>query len=255
MTKHFLFILSLGALLLGLTSPVKADQSLVTDISSHLISVTSDFTGTELLLFGKIESVRENNPSRHGDIIVVVRGPLTDLLVRKKERVLGIWANTQSLDIQAAPGFYALLSNRPVEEIADESTLRRLKIGPNRLNLESEQTLKPNTEYAAAVVRQRSEVNLFTQNQKGVQFLGNQLFRSSVYFPANVPVGNYVSEVYFFEDGDLISAQTSPLFIKKFGLGRRIYDFAQQYPAIHGIVAIILALFAGWLASAIFRKD
>ncbi|MBE7635390.1 hypothetical protein GUA87_00915 [Sneathiella sp. P13V-1] len=255
MKKAILFILSLSALIISSFSLAKADQSLVTDISSHLISVTSDFTGTELLLFGKIESIRENNPSRHGDIIVVVRGPLKDLLIRKKERVLGIWANTQSLDIQAAPGFYAMLSNRPVMEISDESTLRRLKIGPDRLNLESKQTLKPNDEYAEAVVRQRKQENLFVQNEKGVQFLGNQLFRSSVYFPANVPVGNYVSEVYFFEDGELISAQTSPLFIKKFGLGRRIYDFAQQYPAIHGILAIILALFAGWLASAIFRKD
>ena len=244
------FLLSLLSL-----SNVRADQSLVTDISSHLISVTSDFTGTDLLLFGTIESVRENNPARHGDIIIAVRGPHKDLLVRKKERILGIWANTKAVDVSHIPGFFALASNKPIEEIADQGTLERLKLGPDRLSFNSQNPGEEFDLFKEAIIRQRENENLFTINEKGVQFLGNQLFRASIHFPANVPVGNYVSEVYFFEDGDLVSAQTSPLFIKKFGLGRTIYDFANQYPALHGIIAIIFALVAGWIASAVFRKD
>jgi len=245
------------AVLLLLLSPftAKANQSLVTDISSHLISVTSDFTGTDLLLFGTIKSLRENNPARHGDIIIAVRGPHKDLLVRKKERVLGIWANTQAVNMERIPGFYALASNRPIEEIADQGTLERLKLGPARLSYNSQNPGEEFDLFKDAIIRQRQNENLFIKNEKGVQFLGNQLFRAFIHFPANVPVGNYVSEVYFFEDGDLISAQTSPLFIKKFGLGRTIYDFANQYPALHGIIAILFALIAGWVASAIFRKD
>lgn len=249
LTSLFLF----ACLLVPLRA--QAEPSLVTDISSHLISVTSDFTGTDLLLFGTIEAARENNPARHGDIIIAVRGPHKDLLVRKKERVLGIWANTQAVDVERIPGFFALASNRPIEEIADQGTLERLRLGPNRLSYQSQNPGEEFDLFKEAIIRQRSQENLFITNENGVQFLGNQLFRASIHFPANVPVGNYVSEVYFFENGDLISAQTSPLFIKKFGLGRTIYDFANEYPAFHGIIAIVLALIAGWIASAVFRKD
>lgn len=242
-------------ILCAASNQAKADGSLVTDISSHLISVTSDFTGTSLLLFGAIKTADQYGLADHGDIVVVVRGPQKRILVRKKERVAGIWVNTQSVELQKVPSFYAVTSNRQLSEITDEGTLNRLKIGDNRLNLLPAHEAKDPTPYTQAVIRQQNERKLFSIDQSAVYFLGNALFRTSIHFPATVPVGNYIAEVYLFHEGDLISAQTSPLFIKKFGLGRRIYDFAQNYPYIHGIAAIALALFAGWIASAIFRKD
>lgn len=242
-------------ILCAASNQTKADGSLVTDISSHLISVTSDFTGTSLLLFGAIKTADQYGLADHGDIVVVVRGPQKRILVRKKERVAGIWVNTQSVELQKVPSFYAVTSNRQLSEITDEGTLNRLKIGDNRLNLLPAHEAKDPTPYTQAVIRQQNERKLFSIDQSAVYFLGNALFRTSIHFPATVPVGNYIAEVYLFHEGDLISAQTSPLFIKKFGLGRRIYDFAQNYPYIHGIAAIALALFAGWIASAIFRKD
>lgn len=232
-----------------------ADGSLVTDISSHLISVESDFTGTDLLLFGTITSDAEFEGKSDGDIIVVVRGPQRDVIVRKKERVAGIWANTQSVELKKVPGFYASASNRPVEDITTPATLSRLRIGPDRLVFYSEDSKEKTQNFRQAVIRQQKNVDLYTSGQNQVLFLGPSLFRTTIHFPANVPVGNYTAEFYLFRGQELISAQSSPLFIKKFGLGRRIFDFAQTYPALHGIAAIIIALIAGWIASAVFRKD
>jgi len=248
------------ALLIAITflplSAARANELLVTDISSHLISVTSDFTGTDLLLFGAIKTAEPTDNPKSGDIIVVVRGPQKELIVRKKERVAGIWINTKAVQLSKVPGFYAVASNRDVSLITSEATLNRLKIGSSRLNLPSPSTDNgTNTEFRQAVIRQQTESELYSNNQASVYFLGNTLFRTSIHFPANVPVGNYVAEVYLFLDGELLSAQTTPLFIKKFGLGRRINDFAQTYPYLHGIAAIVLALLAGWIASVIFRKD
>ncbi len=82
----------------------RADGSLVTDISTHLITVESDFTGTDLLLFGTIRTDAAFDSKEHGDIIVVVRGAQRDIKVRKKERVAGIWANTQSVELRKVCG-------------------------------------------------------------------------------------------------------------------------------------------------------
>lgn len=233
----------------------RADGSLVTDISSHLISVTSDFTGTDLLLFGAIKTADTYGPSNTGDIIVVVRGPHRNVIVRKKERVVGIWVNTESVMLADVPGFYAIASNRPLIEIATDATLRRLRIGDDRLSFSSASNVGNLAPFKEAVIRQQGQKELFTTSQSAVYFLGNALFRTSIHFPATVPVGNYVAEVYLFNDGELISAQTSPLFIKKFGLGRQIFEFAHTHPYLHGVLAILVALLAGWIASAIFRKD
>ncbi len=249
-----LFAIALFCLVVA-AQPSRADNTLVTDISSHLISVTSDFTGTDLLLFGTVTSSEGSLPADKGDIIVVVRGPKKNVTVRKKERVAGIWVNTRAIEIAKVPGFYAVASNRPVTDISSTGTLERLKIGQHRLSLSAKTTPLDVQDFRQAIVRQQEEVQLYTSNQSAVYFLGTSLFRTSIHFPANVPVGNYVAEVYLFQDGELVSAQTSPLFIKKFGIGRRIFDFAQSYPTLHGIAAIIFALIAGWIASALFRKD
>jgi uncharacterized protein (TIGR02186 family) len=241
--------------LLQINTISRADESLVTDISSHLISVTSDFTGTDLLLFGAVKTADQYSLADHGDIIVVVRGPQKKIIVRKKEKVAGIWVNTEAVTLAGVPGFYAVASNRPMSEITNEATLRRLRIGYERLNFTSASNVYELEPFKEAVIRQQGQKKLYMDSESAVYFLGNALFRTSIHFPATVPVGNYIAEVYLFQDSDLISAQTSPLFIKKFGVGRQIYDFAHKYPYVHGILAIIISLLAGWIASAIFRKD
>jgi len=253
-------ILPFFSLLIGLTIGTTANSayaagSLVTDISSHLISVTSDFTGADLLLFGAVRDDETFKTDELGDIIVVVRGPQKDVIVRKKERVAGIWVNTESVEIRKVPGFYASASNRPVSEITTSDTLDRLRIGPNRLVFQTDISKREAANFKDAIIRQQGESELYTSDTPTVHFLGPSLFRTTIHFPANVPVGNYTAEFYLFQDKELISAQSSPLFIKKFGLGRQIFDFAQTYPTLHGIAAIIVALFAGWVASALFRKD
>ncbi|MEH6402784.1 MAG: TIGR02186 family protein [Sneathiella sp.] len=255
-SHHIKRVPLLVAFIVGLsTSSAFAAGSLVTDISSHLISVTSDFTGADLLLFGAVRDDETFKTDRLGDIIIVVRGPQKDVTVRKKERVAGIWINTKSVELRKVPGFYASASNKPVNEITTSDTLDRLRIGPNRLVFQTDISNRKAADFKKAILRHRGEAELYTSEGPTVHFLGPSLFRTTIHFPANVPVGNYTAEFYLFQDKELISAQSSPLFIKKFGLGRQIFDFAQTYPTLHGIAAIIVALFAGWVASALFRKD
>ncbi|MCF8466452.1 MAG: TIGR02186 family protein [Sneathiella sp.] len=236
-------------------SKAAADSTLVTDISSHLISVTSDFTGTELLLFGTIQSDNDAEEFGHDDLVIVVRGPRKNVVVRRKDRIAGIWMNTASVEFEEVPSFYALASNRPVEEITSATSLNRLKIGPVRLGFLSEVPGAESFPFQEAIVRQKSEDNLYSDRETAIHFLGDTLFRTTIDLPANVPVGDYVAEFFLFRDGDLISAQSSPLFIKKSGIGRTIYDFAHDYSVLYGIAANIIALFAGWIASVIYRKD
>jgi uncharacterized protein (TIGR02186 family) len=255
MKNFFLFLFVFVIFNMTPSHKSSANTPLVTDISSHLISVTSDFTGTELLLFGATETGADLNYSEHGDVIIVVRGPEEKVVVRRKDRIAGIWVNAESIEFTRVPSFYAIVSTKPVADITSANVLNRLKIGPTRLSFISSEAAEESQPFQQAIIRKKTEANLYSDQETDIHFLGNTLFRTNIEFPANVPVGNYVAEFYLFRAGDLISAQTSPLFIKKSGLGRTIFDFAQDYPALYGIAAILVALFAGWLASAIFRKD
>ncbi|MEQ9639740.1 MAG: TIGR02186 family protein [Alphaproteobacteria bacterium] len=240
-------VLMLAAAALVLTRPASA-QPLVADLSDHLIAVTAGFSGTDVLLFGATDGA--------GDVVVVVQGPEERLTVRRKDRVVGIWLNQDSMSYERVPSLYFVASNRPLAEIAPKTGLARHRIGVDHILLRpvERDTAAAEAAFAAALIRNKQAQGLYSHAPGQVVFLGGQLFRADVSFPANVPTGSYSVTVYLFREGRLVGAQSTPLVVSKIGIGARIYDFAQQQSALYGIAAILMALAAGWLAGAVFRR-
>ena len=241
-------VLWLPAAAFAATAP-PTPSPLTTDLSSHLISITSSFTGTDLLLFGTAEE--------SGDIIVVVRGPIQSVLVRRKGRVAGIWINRESIEFDGVPGYYAVAATRPIQQIASPTLLGRLQIGTENLKLLPQSAL-PETEllpFREAIVRAKTRQGLYQDFGGRVVFLGQRLFRARISFPALVPVGIYRTEVYLVRDDEVISAQATPLYVKKTGLERTVYDFAHKEPLFYGIAAVLLSITAGWIAAGLFRRS
>ena len=87
-----------------------------------------------------------------------------------------------------------------------------------------------------------------------VRFVGEQLFRTDVRFPANVPPGIYQVQVFELDGGQVTDAQRSTLVISKIGLEAELFDFAHSQPPAYGLAAIVISLVAGWLAAVIFRR-
>ena len=242
----------LGLLLCALwLRPAAAAEPLVADLSKHLVAITTGFAGTDVLLFGAVEEVPGG-----GDVVVVVRGPNRAEIVRRKARSLGVWMNSGLAEVADAPSFYRVAATRPLAEIAPRAVLDRHQIGLDSLDLaiRPRDAAADTAQYRAALVRLKQGQGLYGSDIEGISFLGNRLFRTDVHFPANVPVGTYLVEVYLMADGEVVSAQTTPLVVSKIGLGADLYDFAHQRAAIYGIIAILLAAGAGWIAALVFRK-
>lgn len=243
------------ALALGLAGWTTASlaQPIVTDLSEHLISITSNFTGTDLLLFGAVHA----EVAGSGEVVVVIRGPRKRVVVRRKDRFAGIWMNVESVRYNNVPGFYLVTSTKELSEIAPEAVLARHEIGLDHLQLRGRperRGAKIDRAYREAVIRNMKRAGLYRERFGDIRFLGETLFRTEIHFPVNVPSGTYTAEVFLITDGRVVSAQSTPIFIDKTGLERRIHSFAHQSPAIYGLLAVLLALAAGWAAGAAFRK-
>lgn len=249
--RNTLWLVSFLLAALGLfllTTSVTRGQALVADVSEHLIAISTGFTGTEVVLFGAIDE-------EGGDVAVVVSGPRRSITVRRKDRVAGIWINRVSVTFHNVPGFYAVATSRPLENIVEPAVLGRHEIGVQHLVLRpiGSQSRSTVQEFRQSLVRNMKKADLFQENQDQVTFLGERLFRTNLYFPANVPTGIYTIGVFLIRDGDIISAQTTPLAVSKVGLSSDIYELAQRRPFLYGWGAIVGAVAIGWLAGALFR--
>jgi len=238
----------LGLAFLSAANAVQA-QTLVADLSKRLVAITAGFAGTDVLLFGAVEG--------EGDIVIVVRGPDRPVTMYRKSRVLGIWVNTAQMTFQRAPSFYAIATSKPIREIAPDVVRQRHEMGIDALRL-ALPTAKasPNVarDWRRGLIRNFQKSGLYSKEVGSVTFLGSTLFRVELRLPANVPTGAYQVLTYLLEDGHVVSAQTMPLFVSKIGAEAFIFDFARQHAASYGLIAIAIALMAGWLAHRAFRK-
>ena len=87
-----------------------------------------------------------------------------------------------------------------------------------------------------------------------IRFIGQSLFSSTIAFPANVPPGNYQVQVFELRDKVVVGAQRTVLIVSKVGVEAEIFDVARNRPALYGLASILIAVCAGWTASAVFKK-
>lgn len=255
-------------------APSALGDRLTVNMDEHQISITSNFTGATITLFGAITKIAEPTPIPHPltlapivskegsveDIIVVIKGPAEDVTVRRKERIAGIWVNNDSVTFRDVPGFYFVAATRPIDEIADDALRNRNEIGAEHLSLLTDAATLATTPteeintFREALLRRKTIAGLYGINEHGVELQDNILFNMRLKVPANVPVGEYVAQILLLRDGIVVGSQPLHPVVAKSGIERWIYNLAHASPLIYGLIAVTLAILAGWTAAAIFSR-
>jgi uncharacterized protein (TIGR02186 family) len=239
---RFLF----SAIILLCIQPAHA-EALVADLTSHLIAISTGFTGASVVLFGATDGP--------GDVAVVVRGPDRDVTVRRKSRIAGIWVNTEELSFSNVPSFYSVAASRPLNEIVSPATAAFYRLGTSSLELKADSRAPPEVvdEFRDALLRMQQHARLFPTSIGKVNFIGERLFRTTIEFPSNVPTGTYFIEVLLVRDKDVVGGQTTPLVVSKVGIDADVFGFAGRQPGLYGAIAVVTAVVAGWLANLSFK--
>jgi uncharacterized protein (TIGR02186 family) len=229
-------------------SPTAAPAEIVADLSSHSIAITTGFTGASVVLFGAIDEP--------GDVVVIVRGPERDLTVWRKGKVAGIWANTEAVTFASVPTYYAVASSKPPDEALSPAAASFYKIGVTNLKFAQKSNVSPERArlFTDALVAVQEKAGVFSPTHAKIAFLGERLFRATFNFPANIPTGVYLVQVYLVRDKDVVGAQTTPLIVSQVGVDATVFDFAHSQALAYGAIAVVVAVMAGWLASLPFRN-
>jgi uncharacterized protein (TIGR02186 family) len=237
-----------AAALLWLGSDSRAQELFVGDLMDHRITITAGFTGTDVFIYGA-----KDGP---GDVVVVLRGPPVDYAVRRKERIAGIWLNTERIDFQGVPSFYAVASSKPLDEVMSPAAQAREEIGVGQLKMVPAEDVDSAdvVPFADGLIRVKRSTGLYRGDVAIISFNNKPLFSGKVHFPANVPTGSYDVKVLLLSDGEIVGAQTIPLQISKGGADAWVYERAHDQSAAYGLCAIAGALLLGWAAHLVFRK-
>lgn len=104
-----------------------------------------------------------------------------------------------------------------------------------------------------ALIRIRKEEGLYVMEEGAVTIEQSTLFHADLVLPANLTEGLYKLHIYLTRSGQVVAQHSSDVLVKKIGVERFLYRLAQDQPPVYGLLSLLIAIAAGWLASAAFR--
>jgi uncharacterized protein (TIGR02186 family) len=246
-------------LVAALGAPAAKAENVIATFSDKVVEIRSNFVGTNIVLFGSIERDEATVGRAHGyDVVIEIEGPERDIVVWRKERIAGVWVNGAGVEYRNAPSYYAVLSNRPLEDIAGRAVLKRNGIGRNYLAFEAagdvgnDETVEV---FREALLRRKEAQSLYFANGEAVELLTPRLFTAHIPLPANIRTGGYRARVHVFGDGALLTTSKLGFWVIKTGFEATVYDLAHRQPLVYGLATVVMAFGVGWLGSVLFRRS
>lgn len=239
------------ATLLAVASSAGAEE-VVAGLSQDAINITANFEGSEILIFG---AVSRTAPAPEGDlqVIITVEGPSLPVAVRRKDRRFGIWVNTDAIEVDAAPSFYAVATTAPFSDVISDTEDLRHRVSIPRAIRAVGVGVADGASFTQALIRIRESEALYQLNEGGVTLRNETLFDTSIQLPANLVEGDYRTRIFLTRGGVVLDVYEQDIAVRKVGLERFIYNLAHERPLVYGIMSLAIAILAGWLASAVFR--
>ena len=243
---------ALFALLLAL--PLWAEE-VVVGMSKDTVSIDTSFDGSEILIFGAVKRESEIQYDPRLQVIVTVAGPDQPFTVRRKEKRFGIWVNTDAVDIDSAPSFYAVSTSTLLDlSLSDTEDLRhRVSIPRAIRSVDAPDTIDDANTFTDALIRIKSQSDQYQLNEGTVSVDDQTLFRTAIKLPAALTEGDYKTRIFLTRGGEVVSQYETSIYVRKVGLERWLFVMSRENALLYGIMSLAIAIAAGWGASAAFR--
>lgn len=248
------------AVLFAAALPASAER-LTIALSTTEVEISAAFAGASVTAFGVIErdagSVELPIDADY-QVAVLLLGPRQSVVARRQDRVFGIWANREAETIINPPSAYLLSTSVDLPRLAAPAVRERLQIGFDNISFVYQGRAIVNdsrvVEFRNSYIRLKETAGLFRETV-GVQFVGNNVFRTTFRLPANLPIGDYTAIAYLFSGNELIARAEERVAVYKTGFEATLAAFARTQGLAYGIIVVAMALAIGWLGGVIFRRD
>lgn len=234
-------------------------ENITIGLSSETVQIATNFTGSDLTIFGSVNNAKADALATGGyDVIVVLEGPPKPITIREKKRVLGMWVNADAFSFRDVPRSYVLASTRNLRDVSPEETFRQLSLGVGMRFFEPvlENASPARLAYFSTALRdQKIASGLYREGVGDVRFLSQSLFKATLFLPADIPLGTHRARAFLFKNGVFVDEDSTGLYVAKDSFEQWLFNSAQQHGFFYGLAAVALAIFVGWAGRQLFRRD
>ena len=223
-----------------------AKELIIADISDNKINIDVGFKGAKLLFFGVIDE--------EGDVVVSVTGPRKTIEVRKKEKKMGLWLNSDTKVFFDVPSYYYVASTRPLKELNAENVLQINQVGIENIRFAGAEEQEERSSWVNGIIKSMIEAGRYNPEQGLIQISDKRLFKTELNFSAELVDGQYLVDTLLLKEGSVIAARRSFINVSKTGYGEKIYKIANNNSLLYGLSAVFFAFIFGFIVHEITRR-
>lgn len=244
-----------GAAFFGLTPlSASADQALTCAVTPGNIPITFSYHGAQLTITGQSAS--------SDDLIVTISTEPEDVVLKYKEKVGGlVWMKKGDLDFKGVPAIYLLHSTAELTRILSDAERSQYQFGYDALRqkvlIEDSQGNPADGKWFDEYLKFKKKEMVYdikegtVIRQHGEQ--GNT-YQASVAWPYQAAPGTYTVKVFAVRDGRVVGQAADQFEVQRVGITEALSKMAFEHAALYGIMAVVIALLAGLVVGAIFKK-
>ena len=225
-----------------------ADTSELT-IQPEVLNIGTFFSAGQVTISGEVLSEQ--------DVIVEIAGPAANGQFDLKGRVGPFWMTRGKAEMDGAPVMYVLLLPGGPDWHRKASTLG-LGLERLRRKISIQSTALPPDDLFNMFVDLKKSEGLYAIEDNAITYAspknGRRRFTTVFRFPRSTATGKYQIKATPVANSARGREQSRSFLVNEVGFNRLIHDLAMNQRLIYGILAVVIALFAGALMSFLFKS-
>lgn len=172
-----------------------------------------------------------------------------------------VWMKMGDMEFEHVPGVYLLYSTAPPEQLLNAEERKALQVG--YVALAKEATIVSSSgpidtdQWFGEFIKLQEKNRLYSVQQKGITIKKGPTdanFELVADWPYQAPPGTYTVEVMAVRNGTVKDRETTSFTVARTGAVAQLSGMALDHAAGYGIMAIVIALGAGFAVGALFKK-
>ncbi|MBU4261296.1 MAG: TIGR02186 family protein [Proteobacteria bacterium] len=250
-TLFFLF-----ATFVSLPPALRAEQPVTLNLDPASISISAFYNGTDVKVSGEAPADTE--------LLIRLTGTRHDVTLKKKGKVGGVlWMNVGEVTFENVPSVYLLYTSKGLGEIAtSENSNKWDSMGLGFDALKQDMKVLPTTNDKEVVFKEfmklKKHEDLYKLEPDAVQFTGPtgamKPYTATIHVPPRLKPGTYQVDLIAVKGDKIIEGSSQQLKLTQIGFPAFLSSMAFDRSLLYGVMAVVIAIFAGLGTSLIFRS-
>jgi len=200
----------------------------------------------------------ESRIPANAEALIIVRGEGEELQYKRKGKAGGLlWMNIGDITFHNVPKIYMIYAAND-----DANVIESTELGLGFGALEEQVTISPATEdkdfFYKEFLKLKEGEGLYAKVTNGVHYgvTDNDMksVQAELSIPALMKPGDYTVELIAIRGKQIVGRTSERLQIKQVGFPAQLSGLAFNHSLLHGVLAVLVALFAGLFIGILFKS-